>query len=81
MAYRDASTLRAGLQVEPDPRQVIGEYLTELVVNGTVQDRAGVVKALKEAGLEVTRQGEHYVTGPGSGEEKPLATEGSAVRA
>ena len=62
VAYRDASTLRAGLQVEPDPRQLIGEYLTELVVNGTVQDRAGVVKALKEAGLEVTRQGEHYVT-------------------
>ena len=62
VAYRDAATLRAGLQVEPDPRQVLGDYLTERVVDGTVHNRASVVTALEEAGLEVTRQGEHYVT-------------------
>ena len=62
VAYRNAARLRAGLQVEPDPRQVLGEYLIERVVDGSVHDRASVVTALKETGLEVTRQGEHYVT-------------------
>ena len=61
-AYRDAAALRAELTVEPDPRQGIGEYLLERVRDGAVKDRAGVVAALRELGLEVTRQGRHYVT-------------------
>ena len=61
-AYRDAAALRAELTVEPDPRQWIGEYLLERVTAGAVRDRAGVVAALGELGLEVTRQGRHYVT-------------------
>ncbi len=61
-AYRDATALRAELAVEPDPRQWIGEYLLERVTAGAVRDRAGVVAALGELGLEVTRQGRHYVT-------------------
>ena len=61
-AYRDAAALRAELAVEPDPRQWIGEYLLERVTAGAVRDRAGVVAALGELGLEVTRQGRHYVT-------------------
>ena len=58
----DAATLLAGLKVEPDPRVVIGEYLLERVSGGGVSDRAGVVAALEEAGLEVTRQGQRHVT-------------------
>ena len=61
-AYRDAAAVRAELAVEPDPRQRIGVYLLERVTAGTVRDRAGVVAALGELGLEVTRQGRHYVT-------------------
>ena len=61
-ASRDATALRAELAVEPDPRQWIGEYLLERVTAGTVRDRAGVVAALGDLGLEVTRQGRHYVT-------------------
>ncbi len=61
-ASRDATALRAELAVEPDPRQWIGEYLLERVTSGAVRDRAGVVAALGELGLEVTRQGRHYVT-------------------
>ena len=36
--------------------------MLERVNAGTVRDRAGVVAALGELGLEVTRQGRHYVT-------------------
>ena len=61
-ASRDATALRAELAVEPDPRQRIGEYVLERVTAGAVRDRAGVVAALGELGLEVTRQGRHYVT-------------------
>ena len=61
-AYLDAETLRAGWEVEPNPRELIGKHLMARVSVGTVTDRAGVVGALEELGLEVTRQGEHYVT-------------------
>ena len=61
-AYLDAETLRAGWEVEPNPREMIGEHLMARVVAGAVTDRGGVVGALEELGLEVTRQGEHYVT-------------------
>ena len=61
-AYRDAAAVRAGLDVEPDPRELIGEQLSERVASGEIKDRAGVVAALRAFGLEVTRQGRHYVT-------------------
>ena len=47
--------LRAGL--ETDPREVIRDYLLQLVERGTVWDRPDVVAALEEAGLvEVPRK-------------------------
>ena len=61
-AYRDAAAVRAGLDVEPDPRELVGEQLKERVAGGEIKDRAGVVAALRAFGLEVTRQGRHYVT-------------------
>ena len=61
-AYQDAAALRQGLTVAEDPRQVLTAYLTEGVVAGAIQDRAGIVQALEEVGLTVPRQGEHYLT-------------------
>ena len=58
----EAVRLRAGLEVEPEPRELIREYLVGRIESQAIQDRAGVVAALQEAGLEVTRQGEHYIT-------------------
>ena len=61
-AYIDATKLRAGLEVETDPREVIRDYLVQRVEHGVVRDRADVVAALKEAGLDVPRQGKDYLT-------------------
>ena len=61
-AYLDAAALRQGLAAEEDPRQALTAYLTEGVVAGMIQDRAGIVQALEEVGLTVPRQGEHYLT-------------------
>ena len=61
-AYVEAATLRTGLEHEAEPRELIRDYLVQRVENGAVQSRADVVSALEEAGLEVPRQGNSYVT-------------------
>ena len=61
-AYIEATRLRAGLAVEAAPRDLIRDYLIQRVENGTVRNRADVVSALREAGLEVPRQGKDYLT-------------------
>ena len=61
-AYIDAANLRAGLAVEADPRELIRDYLVQRVEHGAVRSRADVVAALKDAGLDVPRQGDSYVT-------------------
>ncbi len=48
--------------MRPMPRDQIRDYLLRGVERGTVQDRAGVVAALQEAGFDVPCQGKNYVT-------------------
>ena len=72
-----------GLQRVPEgpkrlkSRESINEYLQERVAAGQVQNRAGLVEALTEAGLEVPRQGKDYVTAldPDSGDKWRLKGE------
>ena len=68
-AYIEAANLRAGLEVEADPRELIRDYLVQRVEHGVVRSRADVVSTLEGAGLEVPRQGKDYVTArdPASG--------------
>ena len=61
-AYIEAATLRTGLEHEADPRELIRDYLTQRVEHGAVRNRADVIAALEDAGLEVPRQGKSYVT-------------------
>lgn len=50
--------LRAALEVEAGPRELLREYLVQRVKHGVVRDRADVVAALQDAGLEVPRKAE-----------------------
>ena len=61
-AYIEATRLRAGLRLESSPRDLIRDYLLQRVEHGTVRNRHEVVDALREAGLEVPRQGMDYIT-------------------
>ena len=61
-AYIEAARLRAGFQIEPAPRDLIRDYLLQRVEHGTVRNRVDIVAALREAGLEVPRQGKNYLT-------------------
>ena len=54
-AYVEAAHLHAGLALEPSPRDLIRDYLLQRVEHGTVRNRADIVAALREAGLEVPR--------------------------
>ncbi len=59
-AYIEAAQLRAGLRLESSPRDLIRDYLIQRVEHGMVRGRHDVVAALREAGLEVPRQGKEY---------------------
>ena len=61
-AYVEAARLRAGLRLEASPRDLIRDYLLQRVEHGMVRNRADIVSALREAGLEVPRQGKNYLT-------------------
>ena len=76
-AYVEATQLRAGLRLEASPRDLIRDYLLQRVEHGTVRDRADVVSALRDAGLEVPRQGKDYLTAldPESGDRWRLKGE------
>ena len=61
-AYLEAGKLRAGLEHEAGPRELIRDYLLQRVEHGTVRSRTDVVASLEEAGFEVPRQGKDYLT-------------------
>ena len=69
-AYEDAASLRQGLASD-HPRHELHAYLTAAVERGVIEDRAGMVAILTEAGFSVPREGEHYITAadPESGQK------------
>ena len=79
-AYVEAAHLRTGLALEPSPRDLIRDYLLQRVEHGTVRNRADVVAALQEAGLEVPRQGKDYLTALDPDDRGPVASERRAIR-
>ena len=61
-ASREASERRGGRARPKDPRKTITAYVVARIESGSVTDRGSLVAALKEAGLEVPRQGKNYIT-------------------
>ena len=61
-AYREASERRGGRGRPEDPRKTLTAYVVARIESGSVTDRGSLVAALKEAGLEVPRQGKNYIT-------------------
>ena len=77
-AYVEAARLRAGLRLEASPRDLIRDYLLQRVEHGMVRNRADVVSALREAGLEVPPgQGLPHRAGPR--DRGPVAAERRTV--
>ncbi len=73
-AYIAAAQLRAGLNVEPDSRALITQFIMQQIEAGAVSGRSDLVAALQDVGLEVPRQGPNYITvlNPESGQRLRL---------
>ncbi|MEP7295241.1 MAG: hypothetical protein ABI702_03570 [Burkholderiales bacterium] len=61
MAPVTASQLRAGLNIEPDPRLSITDWLVNRVETGLVRDRTDVLASLAELG-DINRAGADYIS-------------------
>lgn len=57
-----AQAHKKGLEPQKDIRESMHEYLRNLAVDGLVKNREGIVKAIKDLGLEIPRQGDSYIT-------------------
>jgi hypothetical protein len=54
--------LQAGIKFEPDPRQLITDFLLSYIKSGFINDRAGIIQALKETGIEVALERQEHIT-------------------
>jgi 5S rRNA maturation endonuclease (ribonuclease M5) len=62
IAKSDAARLRAGLSQGDNPKALITDYLSARIEAGMIENRAGIVAALQEAGLELNRAGKDYLS-------------------
>jgi Relaxase/Mobilisation nuclease domain. len=61
-ALVEASALRAGLEIEEDPKALVTRYLVQRIEAGAIRNRGEMVESLLEAGLRVNRQGKDYLS-------------------
>jgi len=61
-ALVEASALRAGLEIEEDPKALVTRYLVQRIEAGAIRNRVEMVESLLEAGLQVNRQGKDYLS-------------------
>lgn len=73
----DAARLRDGLGPSDDPKRLITEYLEARIDAGMIDDRAGIIAALSEVGMEVTRKGRDYISVRPEPDAKPIRLKGA----
>jgi hypothetical protein len=64
-----------------ETREEITKYLTNRIEDGAVTDRAGIVQALVDVGLEITREGKDYVSVRDPESEQKFRLKGSIYEA
>ena len=75
-ALVDAATIREGLQVEPNTRKLLTDYLTQQIEDGRVRNREDILTSLEEIG-EITRAGQHYISVKPEGFDKAVRLKGA----
>ncbi len=61
-AFIEAANLKKGIESADEPKKLITEFLTQRIEAGLVNDRSGIINSLKEAGFEINRQGQDYLS-------------------
>ena len=74
-ALVDAAAFRQGLQVEPDIKVLLTEYLTQRIEAGLVRNREDILTSLGKIG-EITRAGQHYISVKPEGFDKAVRLKG-----
>lgn len=77
VAHQQAANLRAGLTESINPKQDITDYLTDRIVAGMIENRAGILAALEEADIEINRQGKDYISVRLEPNAKPIRLKGA----
>jgi hypothetical protein len=62
IALIDAEKKRSRLEVAPDPKKQLTEYITQRIEAGLVTNRDDIINSFAELGLEIPRQGKNYIT-------------------
>jgi hypothetical protein len=62
IAKLQADASRKGKALDADIREAMTSYVRREVEAGRIDDQAGVVRYLKNAGYQITREGENYIT-------------------
>ena len=75
-ALVEAALIRKGLQVEPDTRKVLTDYLTRQIEAGLVRNREDILTSLGEVG-EITRAGKNYISVKPEGFDKAVRLKGA----
>lgn len=55
----------------PDPRELLHEIATEWILKGKVSNRGELIKALKNSGFEIAREGHDYISLRSKGPHQP----------
>ena len=61
-ALIDAERQRAGLAIDPDPKQQLTDYITQRIEARLITNRDHIINSFAELGLEIPRQGKNYIT-------------------
>jgi 5S rRNA maturation endonuclease (ribonuclease M5) len=72
----DAARLKADLPKADDPKRLITEYLVTCIESGKVRSRVDIVDALRDAEIEITRQGKDYLSVRPEAGAKPVRLKG-----
>lgn len=73
----DKARLKAALGLSDDPKRVITEYIVTCIESGSVTNRPDIVAMLKNAEIEVTRQGKDYLSIRPEPGAKPVRLKGA----
>ena len=72
---KDAAAIRQGLEMEPDPRLVITDFLLSRIELGLIENREDILASLSEI-AEVSRHGKNYISIKPEGFDRAIQLKG-----
>ena len=74
-AFKEAAAVRQGLEVEPDPKALITDFLVSRIELGLIDNRDDILTSLLEIG-DITRTGKNYISIKPEGFDRAIRLKG-----